>query len=105
MNINLQTIETIENGAEEPFDFYLAVQTAINDGAAWSFQGSYGRMMMEALQDGRCLLGREPAADAYGNRIPSRFEVKAGTLGSFEYVVEQTGSEWASGMASVGTEG
>ena len=55
------------------------------DAGAWSFEGSMGRAMMAAIEDGRCVLGPEPARDYWGNRIPSRYEVQAGTKGSVEY--------------------
>lgn len=62
-----------------------ALQKLINAGA-WSFEGSMGRAMMRAIEAGQCALGPEPARDYWGNRIPSRFEVKPGTKGSVEFV-------------------
>ena len=78
-----------------------SIQAAINSGSAWSFQGSYGRTMMSAIEGGYCMLGKRPARDYYGNRIPSRDEVKSGTKGSREYVVDAVGEDWANYMEAV----
>ena len=78
-------------------EYYLAMQRAINSGM-WGLQGSYGRAMMGAINDGYCLLGENDARDYYSNHIPSRHQVKAGTKGSFEYVIERQGQEWANLM-------
>jgi len=63
-----------------------ALQRLINEGA-WSFEGSTGRLMMAAIEDGRCVLGPNGARDYWGNYIPSRDEVRPGTKGSIEYAV------------------
>lgn len=102
--LSLQDINTIEDGAEKPIDFYAAVQRAINSGTAWSLQGFYGRVMMEAIQNGYCMLGFHGASDYYGNRIPSRNEVQDGTLGSYDYVAERQGEDWAHDIAWIGKE-
>lgn len=78
--------------------YYANMQQLINGGSAWSFQGSYGRSMMDAITAGRCMLGENPARDYYGNRIPSRYEVKEGTKGSRSYVVDVMGEDWAEHM-------
>ena len=39
--MNLQDIDLIEDGAETEYEYYEAVQRAINEGTAWKFQGSY----------------------------------------------------------------
>ena len=78
-------------------EYYLAIQRAINSGL-WGMQGSYGRAMMDAISAGKCLLGESAARDYYGNTIPSRHDVKEGTKGSFEFVIEQSGQEWANSM-------
>lgn len=93
---DVYTLEEDENVSVE--DESMALQRAINSGDAWSFQGSYGRAMMDAIEAGRCMLGKSGARDYWGNYIPSRDEVKAGTKGSFEYVVEARGQHWAEMM-------
>ena len=74
-------------------DYYLSVQRAINSGM-WSLEGSYGRAMMDAIRSGRCLLGPAAARDYYGNVIPSRDDVKEGTMGSIGYVEAAMGGDW-----------
>ena len=94
---DIHTIETDDEATE--LDYFQAIQRAINSGTAWSFQGSYGRAMMDAITGGFCMLGTAPARDYYGNRIPSRTEVQAGTKGSYLYVSRANGEEWADMMA------
>lgn len=97
--IDLDTILEIEEGADSEEAHYLAIQRAINAGT-WSLQGSFGRTMMDAIESGRCMLGEAPARDYWGNFIPSREMVQAGTKGSFEYVERYWGEEWAELMAN-----
>jgi len=100
--MKLQDANNIEAGADSPREYYQSVQSAINSGIAWQFQGFYGRTMMAAIQSGRCMLGTKPTKDAYGNRIPSRFEVEEGTKGSRQYVINHHGEEWADILESAG---
>lgn len=94
MTLSLKDINNIESDdAVDEYELYASIQRAIN-GGMWSMQGSYGRAMMQAISDGWCLLGNESFNDYYGNRIPSRTEVKEGTKGSREFVLEQRGQEW-----------
>jgi hypothetical protein len=60
-------------------------QKMINDGSVWHFQGCYGRQAMALIESGQCVLGEVGHRDYWGNYIPSRTEVKAGTKGSLEY--------------------
>ena len=77
----------------DELDYYQSIQRAIN-AKSWAFQGSYGRAMMDAIKAGYCMLGTESTRDYWGNTIPSRYEVKAGTAGSPEYVADRQGDEW-----------
>lgn len=99
--ITLNDINIIE-GEEyaDDIQYYEAIQRAINSGL-WGMQGSYGRAMMEAIKEGYCLLGRNDTHDYWGNHIPSRDQVQAGTKGSFDYVAEQCGEGWAQHMSEV----
>jgi hypothetical protein len=99
--MDLHDIDLIEDGAETELEFYETIQRAINEGTAWKFQGSYGRTMMDAIRSGYCLLGRHSSRDYYGNHIPSRDEVQAGTKGSYDYVVHMQGQEWADTMGDL----
>lgn len=93
--LNVNDCLAIEGENESEEDYYLAIQRAINSGSAWSFQGSYGRAMMDAIECGACCLGRTSARDYYGNYIPSRDEVQSGTKGSLAFVADRMGQEWA----------
>jgi len=97
--ITLDDINTIECDEEATMEeYYLAIQRVIN-GGMWGLQGSYGRTMMDAISAGLCLLGHNDARDYYGNHIPSREQVQAGTKGSYDFVVAERGQDWADMMA------
>lgn len=85
----------------EPLEQAKAMQQLINSGTGWSLQGSYGRAMNDALEAGFCMLGKHPASDYWGNRIPSRDEVQDGTKGSRALVVELHGEDWAKALDAV----
>jgi len=70
------------------------LQRTINSGL-WGLQGSYGRAMMDAISAGLCMLGKSEARDYYGNHIPSRDQVQAGTKGSYDFVAAERGQDWA----------
>ena len=94
MTFTIKDINNIETDEDvSPAEYYQSIQRAINAGM-WSMQGSYGRAMMQAISDGWCLLGNQSFNDYYGNRIPARTEVKEGTKGSPQFVLEQRGQEW-----------
>ena len=61
-------------------------QALINSGDAWRLEGSVGREAMSLIEQGLCMLGETSHTDFYGNYVPSRTEVKAGTKGSPEYL-------------------
>jgi len=99
VTMTLHDINVLEVDEDvDELEYFTAVQRAINSGLAWRFQGSYGRTMMEALKAGYCMLGRHAAQDYYGNYIPNRSEIKAGTFGSREFVVAACGEDWALAM-------
>jgi hypothetical protein len=60
-------------------------QKLIDSGDAWRLEGSVGRHCMDLIEAGICMLGPERTTGAYGNIVPSRFDVKPGTKGSPEY--------------------
>lgn len=98
---DLNDVATLEQDEDASHtETSLALQRAINSNM-WSLQGSYGRSMMQAIEAGECLLGRNDCRDYYGNHIPSRDQVQAGTKGSYDFVVERMGKEWADAMAAV----
>lgn len=97
---NLNDIDNIESNDCNEDEYYVSIQNAINSGM-WGLQGSYGRTMMEAINSGACLLGKSRARDYYGNVIPSRDDVQAGTKGSYDFVADAMGVEWADQMAAL----
>jgi hypothetical protein len=68
----------------------MTLQKLINDGQ-WGLEGSVGRAMMGAINDGTAILGKEGAYDYWGTYIPSRYEVTPGTKGSVDYANELRG--------------
>jgi hypothetical protein len=66
-----------------------ALQELIDTGLAWTLAGRVGREAADAIEDGRCVLGPLPTHDFWGNRIPSRYEVSPGTVGSITYANER----------------
>ena len=64
------------------------VQKLIDSGLAWKLEGSVGRYCMDMITAGYCMLGKEAHQDYWGNKVPSRYDVKAGTKGSAEYVAD-----------------
>ena len=72
-----------EDATEE--EVVAGYQEMINNGDAWRFEGHVGRTAMDLIESGACVLGEVGHRDYYGNYVPSRTEVKAGTKGSPEY--------------------
>lgn len=92
---SMADVEVLEcDGEASREDEALALQRAINSGM-WSLQGSYGRSMMAAIERGECMLGRHGARDYWGNYIPARDEIREGSKGSRQFVVDRMGEEWA----------
>lgn len=79
---NIEKLIAYETEEISEQDEVRLIQGMINDGSIWHFQGSYGRRAMELLDAGLCELGETGFKDAYGNYVPSRYEVKAGTKGA-----------------------
>lgn len=96
--LNLNDINNIECDDEvSELDYSMSIQRAINSGM-WGLQGSYGRAMMDAVRNGACMLGRAGARDYYGNYIPGRDEIADGFPGSYGFVANVMGEDWADAM-------
>lgn len=78
-----------------------ALQQVVNDGTAWLMQGSFGREVMRRMESGDIMLGQIARCDFWGNRIPSRDDVLAGTKGSRQLVVETHGEAYAKALDAV----
>lgn len=79
---NVKRLIDFEDGNLSEADEIEMFQKLINSGDVWTMQGSYGRHAMNLLKAGKCELATIPFKDAYGNRIPSRYEVQPGTTGA-----------------------
>ena len=66
------------------FPAIAKMQEWIDKGIAWSMEGSVGREAMRGLESGMHFLPNVSHKDYYGNHIPSREEIRIGTLGSLE---------------------
>jgi hypothetical protein len=98
---DVMTIEGAEGfEAASERDYYSAMQRQINAGQ-WSLQGSHGRAMMQAIEEGHCMLGKQRARDYWGNTIPSRDDVQPGTKGSVAFVANQHDPDWADHMEAL----
>lgn len=60
------------------------LQLFIDTGDAWKTEGHIGRSAMCALTSGACFLPDKGHFDAYGNFVPARSNLKAGTTGTLE---------------------
>lgn len=60
------------------------LQLFIDTGDAWKTEGHIGRSAMSALESGACFLPDKSHLDAYGNRVPARSMLKAGSTGTLE---------------------
>jgi len=63
---------------------YEEMQKLIDSGRAWLLEGSTGRAAMEMLKSGACMLPKKSYTDYYGNKIPSRTELKDGSKGTYQ---------------------
>jgi hypothetical protein len=88
--MNYQQIKAAQK--EQGYDQW---QHLINTGHAWKMEGSIGREAMGLLECGACMLPKTAFQDYYGNRIPSRDDLKAGTKGTFKNSVNYyTNNAW-----------
>jgi hypothetical protein len=87
-------VNVIENGEGDELEQAQAMQRQINSGTIWSLQGSMGRAAMDMINSGRCMVGKEAHSDYWGNLVPSRDMLKAGTKGTPDFVIEHMGKEW-----------
>lgn len=62
---------------------YHKMQEMIDSGLVWRLEGSMGREASRLLEIGACMLPKMPHRDYYGNRIPSRDDLKKGTKGTY----------------------
>ena len=63
---------------------YDKLQDYIDTGMAWKMEGAIGRAAMDALRSGACMLSTSSRKNYYGTTVPSRYQVKPGTTGSYK---------------------
>jgi hypothetical protein len=61
------------------------LQHLIDSGEGWQSEGALGRAIVQALEDGTCVLGPRAHRDYHGNVVPARGDVETGAKGSIEY--------------------
>ena len=68
-------------------DFYPVpfLQNLIDNGEGWQTESDIGRAIMQALEDGTCVLGPVARRDYHGNVVPARRDVAPGAKGTLEY--------------------
>jgi hypothetical protein len=71
-------------------DTARAYQALVNNGSAWRMEGAVGRAAMDMIEAGVVALGDDGHHDYWGNYVPSRHEVEAGTKGSAEFVTARS---------------
>ena len=76
--MNFKRIESLQKAYG-----FSDMQELINSGTAWKLEGSVGREAMSLLDSGACMLPKSAKIDYYGNRVPSRDDLKKGTKGTF----------------------
>lgn len=66
---------------------YAPMQRIIDNGSAWYLEGSTGRLAMSLLEMGACFLPKKSFKGPYGNLIPSRDMLQAGSKGTLENTI------------------
>ncbi len=74
--------EFLETATDEEVYDIETVQKRINDGSVWHLEGAEGREASRLLKAGLCELGYKRHKDFWGNVVPSRFDLKPGTMGA-----------------------
>lgn len=84
------TLEAYENlESDDPETVRAGMQSLIDSGTAWKLEGSIGRACMAAIESGACAVGIEAHRDYFGNLVPSRDMLEAGSMGTAEYMTER----------------
>ena len=85
-NEQVASIVDYENGLLDNEATIRLFQDFIDSGQVWRLPSSYSREAIAMIRAGRCMLGPTGHHDYFGNYVPSRHEVKPGTVGSKEYL-------------------
>ena len=61
------------------------LQNLIDNGEGWQSESALGQAVVQALEDGTCVLGPTAHRDYHGRVVPARGDVAPGGKGSLEY--------------------
>lgn len=61
------------------------LQNLIDNGEGWMSESALGQAVVQALEDGTCVLGTAAHRDYHGRVVPARGDVEPGAKGSLEY--------------------
>jgi hypothetical protein len=61
------------------------LQNLIDNGEGWQSEGALSQAVVEALEDGTCVLGPVAHRDYNGHVVPARADVEPGAKGSLAY--------------------
>ena len=61
------------------------LQNLIDNGEGWQSENALGKAIVQALEDGTCVLGPVAHHDYHGRVVPARSDVASGAKGSLEY--------------------
>jgi hypothetical protein len=61
------------------------LQHLIDTGEGWKWEGAISKAVVEALENGTCVLGPTAHRDYHGNVVPARSDVPAGEKGTLDY--------------------
>jgi hypothetical protein len=61
------------------------LQNLIDNGEGWQSEGALSQAVVEALEDGTCVLGPVAHRDYNGHVVPARADVEPGAKGSLGY--------------------
>ena len=99
--MQVDSVLALVNGELDELESAQAMQGMINSGDAWRMEGSFGRSAMSAIEAGHCMLGPRMVRDFWGTPVPGRDDVKPGTEGSRDYVVDRMGEDHAAALEQV----
>lgn len=61
------------------------LQHLIDNGEGWQSESALGQAVVQALEDGTCVLGPVAHRDYHGRVVPARADVGPGAKGSLDY--------------------
>lgn len=79
--------EVVAEAARDGLSHYPVafLQNLIDNGEGWASEGALGQAVVQALEDGACVLGTIAHRDYHGRIVPARGDVGPGAKGSLEY--------------------